>query len=126
DPPTHPPRRLSLDRRPAGRHQRLPRRAQCQSQTVRLDQIRRGHPGQARSSSCNISLSQCTSVVTVKPTEHKVVSLIISSRDEPSFASFVLRGGLRVLAVLAAAGSCRRIPRTKRLVLPSGRETKAH
>src|ERR1700737_2550900 len=27
-----------------------------------LDQIRRGHPGQARSSSCNISLSQCTSL----------------------------------------------------------------
>src|SRR6202163_2787994 len=27
---------------------------------LRLDQIRRGHSGQARPSSCNISLSQCT------------------------------------------------------------------
>src|SRR6185437_7438928 len=40
DAPAHPPRRLPLDRRSAGRHQRLSRRAQCQPKTLRLDPIR--------------------------------------------------------------------------------------
>jgi len=40
DATAHPPRRLPLDRRPADRHQRLSRRAQCQPQTLCLDQIR--------------------------------------------------------------------------------------
>src|ERR1700747_2511329 len=41
DPPAHPPRRLPLHRGPASRHQRhqrFPRRAQCQPQTFYLDQ----------------------------------------------------------------------------------------
>src|SRR5260370_35125543 len=42
DAATHPPRRFPLDRRPADRHRCLSRRAQCQPQTLRLDQIRRG------------------------------------------------------------------------------------
>src|SRR5271170_5679335 len=60
DPPTHPPRRLPIQRRPAGRHQCLSRRAQCQPQTVRLDQIRRGHSGQTRPLPCTRCLNQCT------------------------------------------------------------------
>jgi hypothetical protein len=60
DPAAHPPRRLPLDHRPAGRHQCLSRRAQRQTQTVRVDQIRRGHYGQTRSPSCNLCLIQCT------------------------------------------------------------------
>jgi hypothetical protein len=43
DPPTHPPRRLPLDCRSPDCHQRLLGRAQCQSQTLRLDQNRRDH-----------------------------------------------------------------------------------
>src|SRR5260370_12238472 len=61
DAATHPPRRLPLDRRPAGRHQCLSPRAQCQPQTVRLDQIRRRHSGQTRPMPCIIRLIQCTS-----------------------------------------------------------------
>src|SRR6478672_5739731 len=34
DPPTHPPRGIPLDRRPADRYQCLSRRAQCQPQTI--------------------------------------------------------------------------------------------
>ena len=56
DAAAHPPRRLPLDRRPAGRHQCLSRRAQCQPQTLRLDQIRRGHSGQTRPLPCTIRL----------------------------------------------------------------------
>src|SRR5713226_4156259 len=63
DPPTHPPRRLPLDRRPADRHQRLSRRTQCQPETVRLDQIRRRHPSQTRPPPCTICLKQCTRVL---------------------------------------------------------------
>jgi DDE superfamily endonuclease len=38
DPPTYPARCLLLNRRFPGRHQRLSGRAQCQPQTLRLDQ----------------------------------------------------------------------------------------
>ena len=62
DPAAHPPPRLPLDRRPAGRHQWLPRRAQCQPQTLRLDQIRRRHSRQTRPLPCTICLTQCTGI----------------------------------------------------------------
>jgi hypothetical protein len=45
---------------PAGRHQRLPGRAQRQHQILPLDQIRRGHPRQTRPRTCTICLNQCT------------------------------------------------------------------
>jgi hypothetical protein len=61
DAAAHPPRRLPLDRRPAGRHQCLSRRAQCQPQTLCLDPIRRGHFGQTRPLPCTFGLIQCTS-----------------------------------------------------------------
>ena len=48
DPQAHPTRQLPLHRRPAGRHQPLPRRAQRRSQALRLDSLRRFHPRQAR------------------------------------------------------------------------------
>ena len=51
-PPAHPPWRLPFDYRPPDRHQRLSDRAQCQSQTVRLDQIRRRNPYKTRSRPC--------------------------------------------------------------------------
>src|SRR6202022_1079926 len=70
DPATHPPRCLPLDRRAADRHQCLSHRAQRQPKTLPLDQIRRGHPGQARSSSCNISLSQCTRILEASTTSN--------------------------------------------------------
>jgi hypothetical protein len=60
DPTTHPPRCLPLDRRPAGPYKRLSRRAQQQSQTVRLDPIRRRHSGQTRPPSCKVCLIQST------------------------------------------------------------------
>jgi hypothetical protein len=50
--PTHPPQRLPFDYRPPGRHQCLPRRVQCQSQTLRLDQVRRRDPCQTRPPTC--------------------------------------------------------------------------
>ena len=58
-PGQHPPD-LPLDRRLAGCHLRLSRRAQCQPQAVRLDPIRGGHYGQTRSPPCNLCLIQCT------------------------------------------------------------------
>jgi transposase len=44
-------------------HQCLSRRPQCQSQTPRLDQIRRRYSGQTRPPACTICLNQCTSTV---------------------------------------------------------------
>jgi hypothetical protein len=61
DAATHPPRRLPLDRRPAGRHQCLSRRAQRQPETLRVDSIRRRRSGQDRPSKCIIRLIECTS-----------------------------------------------------------------
>ena len=59
DATAHSPRRLPLDRRPAGRHQCLSRRAQRQPQTLCLDQICRSHYGQTRPLPCTIRLIQC-------------------------------------------------------------------
>jgi hypothetical protein len=50
--PTHSPQRLPFDCRLPGRHQCLSRRAQCQSQTLRLDQVRRRDPCQTRPPTC--------------------------------------------------------------------------
>ena len=83
DAATYPPWCVPLDRRPAERHQCLPRRAQCQSQTLRLNQIRRGHPGQARPSPCDISLSQCTSIADITVWS-RVVRIFFSAAPSPS------------------------------------------
>src|SRR5262249_5824270 len=88
DAATHPPWRVSLDRRPADRHRYLSRRAQCQSQPLRLDPIRRGHPGQARSSSCNITLSQCTSGCLVLATASYVLIGDLDDNSCPSLRRF--------------------------------------
>ena len=61
DAAAHPPRCLPLGCRPAGGDQCLSYRTQCQPQTLRLDEIRRGHSGQARPLPCTIRLSHCTS-----------------------------------------------------------------
>ena len=47
----------------SGRHQRLSRRAQRQSQTVRLDQIRRCYPSQTQPHPCTSRLSQLVAVI---------------------------------------------------------------
>jgi hypothetical protein len=57
----HPPRRLPLDRRSAGRHHCPSRRAQCQPKTLRPAPIRRCHSRQAQPASCDICRTQCTS-----------------------------------------------------------------
>src|SRR4051794_3226718 len=59
-PQAHPAPQLPLARRLAGRHQPLPRRAQCRSQAVRLDRIPSRDPRQARQAARTIRMSQST------------------------------------------------------------------
>src|SRR5215472_1206036 len=54
DPATHPPRRLSFDRRSTERYQCSPCRAQCSPKTVCLGPIRKCHPRQTRPPSCTL------------------------------------------------------------------------
>jgi hypothetical protein len=71
DPPAHPPRRVSLDRRPADRHQRLSRRAQRQPQALCVDPIRRCHPRKTRPLPRTFCLNQsarpCTDLLPIRP-----------------------------------------------------------
>ena len=61
DAAAHPPRRVPLDCRPAGRHSCLSRSTQCQPQTLCMDQIRRCYSRKAPTLPCTIRLNQCTS-----------------------------------------------------------------
>ena len=55
------PRQLPFDRRPASRHQALPRRTQRRAEAVRLDRISRLDPRQTRQAGCIDRISQSTS-----------------------------------------------------------------
>ena len=54
-------------RRPASRHQALPRRAQRRAEALRLDRIRRLDPRQTRQTACIVRMSQSTSCSPAAP-----------------------------------------------------------
>jgi Homeodomain-like domain len=89
-PPPHPTRQLSLDRRPAGCHQPLHRRAQRQPQAVHLDQARRPDPRQTESSQCVGALGALrTTAHRLAPRRRRPArSIVASSRGRPMRRSF--------------------------------------
>src|SRR5450631_1738149 len=62
DTQAHPARKFPLDRRPTGGHQALPRRAQCRTETLRLEGVGSVDLGQARQTACIVGMSQSTRI----------------------------------------------------------------
>src|SRR6516225_6311259 len=82
DAAAHPPRCLPLGCRPAGGDQCLSYPTKCQPQTLRLDEIRRGHSGQARPLPCTIRLSHCTSSGQERPVLRRRAERILSALQQ--------------------------------------------